>query len=185
MICKYVKIYHDSPWNTCANLTETSRLACVLRDFLAWRHITENEKSYRCVGCETPILKFEYRTFEWLSYQETSSYTYLPNPYPFNTYPFKRNASTGMAMYVHAKHAAIRIHSIREFIRIHSMHIHSKGMHQQAWQCMWRQNISLHITASAGMAMSMGIIHVISYHCYSAGMAIKKKPCFSFKFLLG
>ena len=149
-ILKYIMIVHG---NTCANLARTLRLACVLWDFLAWRYITENEKSYRCVGCETPSLNFEYRTFEWLSYQEASSYTYLLNPYPFNTYP------------LNAKHASIRIHSIREFIRIRSMRIHSKGMHQQAWQCMWRQNISLHIIASAGMAMSMSIIHVISHHC--------------------
>ena len=27
--------------NTCANLARTLRLACVLRDFLAWRHITK------------------------------------------------------------------------------------------------------------------------------------------------
>ena len=32
------------------------------------------------------------------------------------------------------------------------------SLHQQEWPCMWMQNISLHIIASAGMAMSMSII---------------------------
>ncbi len=89
--------------------------------------------------------------------------------YPFNAYPFKRYASAGIEMYANAKHTSIRIHSIRKIIRIHSMRIlsiriHSKGLHQQEWQCMWTQNISLHIIASAGMAMSMSIIacHFIS-----------------------
>ncbi len=94
----------------------------------------------------------------------------------------------------------IRIHSIRKIIRIHSKRLHSKGMHQQEWeciceyktypcismhqqewQCVWMQNISLHIIASAGMAMTIKSLHVISYHCYSAGMA-NKKPCTSFNF---
>ena len=42
---------------------------------------------------------------------------------------------------------SIRIHSIRiQFTRIHSIHIHSIriSMHQQEWQWMWMQNISLH-----------------------------------------
>ena len=34
----YIMIVHG---NACANLARTLRLACVLRDFLAWRHITK------------------------------------------------------------------------------------------------------------------------------------------------
>ncbi len=45
MIYIYIRIYNaDSPHmhgNTCANLAQTLRLACILRDFLARRYITK------------------------------------------------------------------------------------------------------------------------------------------------
>ena len=86
---------------------------------------------------------------------------------------------------------SIRIPSIRiDSIRIYSIpiqvtRIHSIRMHQQEWQWMWIQNIPLHIIASAGMAMNIKSksLHVISYHCYSAGMAIETKPCISLNFI--
>ena len=60
----------------------------------------------------------------------------------------------------------IRIRSTRiPLVRIHSMRIHSKGLHQQEWQWVW---VSL---------------HVISYHCYSAGMVMKIETLLFLKFL--
>ena len=50
-------------------LAPTLRLACVLRDFLSWHN--ENEKSYKYVGCDTPSLRLEYRTFVRLSWKKT------------------------------------------------------------------------------------------------------------------
>ena len=60
----------------------------------------------------------------------------------------------------------IRIRSTRiPPVRIHSMRIHSKGLHQQEWQWVW---VSL---------------HVISCHCYSAGMVMKIKTLLFLQFL--
>ena len=70
----------------------------------------------------------------------------------------------------------IRIHSIP----IHSMRIHSKGLHQQEWQCMWMQNISLHIIASAGMAMYVNAKHILAYHCISRNGNECEYHCMSF-----
>ena len=49
-------------------------------------------------------------------------------------------------------------------MRIHSMRIHSKSLHQQEWQWVW---VSLHI---------------ISYHCYSAGMVMNIKTLLFLQF---
>ena len=76
----------------------------------------------------------------------------------------------------------IRIHAMR----IHSMRIHAKGLHQQEWQCMWMQNISLHVIASAGMAMYVNAKHILAYH-WSAGMAMSMSiiACHFIPLLLG
>ena len=86
----------------------------------------------------------------------------------------------------------IHIHSRRISSRcIHSIHILSKSMHQQEWQCIL-QNIHLYVTypcntqvhtypfhaypfntypftryTSAGMAMYVSRKHIFAYHCIS------------------
>ena len=68
VICKYIKIYYDSGWEhlrqPCANLAPSLCFA----GFPCVTPHNENDKSYTCVGCDTPSLKFEYRTFDRLSY---------------------------------------------------------------------------------------------------------------------
>ena len=60
-------IYPDSShmhWNTCANLAPSlcfEWFPCVTPH-------NKIEKSYKCVGCDTPRPKFEYRTVERLSH---------------------------------------------------------------------------------------------------------------------
>ena len=81
--------------------------------------------------------------------------TYPCNAYPFNAYPFKRCASAGIANVSHQYISHQYVSSTRiPPVRVHSMRIHSKSLHQQEWQWVW---VSLHI---------------ISYHCYSAGMVM-------------
>ena len=81
--------------------------------------------------------------------------TYPCYAYPFNAYPFKRCASAGIANVSHQYISHQYVSSTRiPPVRVHSMRIHSKSLHQQEWQWVW---VSLHI---------------ISYHCYSAGMVM-------------
>ena len=136
--------------------------------------------------------------------------TYPCYAYPFNAYPFKRCASAGIVnvshQYISHQYVSstrippvrilcvsiqcvsiqkvcisrnrkrippIHIPPIRIFntyptstdpMRIHSMRIHSKSLHQQEWQWVW---VSLHI---------------ISYHCYSAGMVMNIKTLLFLQF---
>ena len=81
--------------------------------------------------------------------------TYPCYAYPFNAYPFKRCASAGIANVSHQCISHQYVSSTRiPPVWVHSMRIHSKSLHQQEWQWVW---VSLHI---------------ISYHCYSAGMVM-------------
>ena len=86
--------------------------------------------------------------------------------YPFNAYPFKRCASAGIATVSHQyiSHQYVSSTWIPP-VRIHSMRIHSKSLHQQEWQWVW---VSLHI---------------ISYHCYSAGMVMNIETLLFLQFL--
>ena len=96
--------------------------------------------------------------------------TYPTNTYPFNTYPtstfpcyaypFKRCASAGIA---NVSHQYIS-HQYVSSTRIPPVRIHSKSLHQQEWQWVW---VSLHI---------------ISYHCYSAGMVMNIKTLLFLQF---
>ena len=54
--------------NTCANLAPSLCFA----GFPCVTPHNENEKSYKYVGCDTPSLKFEYRTFVRLSWKKTA-----------------------------------------------------------------------------------------------------------------
>ena len=126
--------------------------------------------------------------------------TYPTSTYPFNAYPFKRFASAGFApisiqnvshQYVSMLCVSIQCVSIQKVcisrnrkrippihippirirstrmppVRIRSMRIHAKSLHQQEWQWVW---VSL---------------HVISYHCYSAGMVMKIETLLFLQFL--
>ena len=111
--------------------------------------------------------------------------TYPCNAYPFNTYPFKRSASAGMAnvshqymshQYVSVQHVSHQYVSI-QCVSIQKVCISGNGnvcecktypcmsLHQQEWQWVW---VSL---------------HVISYHCYSAGMVMKIETLLFLQFL--
>ena len=91
--------------------------------------------------------------------------TYPCYAYPFNAYPFKRCASAGIANVSHQYISHQYVSSTRiPPVRIHSMRIHSKSLHQQEWQWVW---VSLHI---------------ISYHCYSAGMVMNIKTLLFLQF---
>ncbi len=100
-------------------------------------------------------------SFQYVSLQY-GLFQYVPIQNPFNTYPFNTYR--------------FNTYPVND-TRIHSIRLH------QEWQWMSIQNLSLHIIASARMAMSVKSLHVISYHCYSAGMAMKTKPCISFNFI--
>ena len=102
--------------------------------------------------------------------------TYPTNTYPFNTYPFNAHPFKRYARILSIRIVSIRIHAMR----IHSMRIHSKGLHQQEWQCMWMQNISLHIIASGGMAMYVNAKHILAYHCISRNGNEYEYHCMSF-----
>ena len=92
--------------------------------------------------------------------------TYPCYTYPFNAYPFKRCASAGIANVSHQYISHQYVSSTRiPPVRIHSMRIHSKSLHQQEWQWVW---VSLHI---------------ISYHCYSAGMVMNIETLLFLQFL--
>ena len=83
-----------------------------------------------------------------------------------NAYPFKRCASAGIANVSHQYISHQYVSSTRiPPVRIHSMRIHSKSLHQQEWQWVW---VSLHI---------------ISYHCYSAGMVMNIETLLFLQFL--
>ena len=111
--------------------------------------------------------------------------TYPCDAYPFNTYPFKRSASAGMAnvshqymshQYVSVQHVSHQYVSI-QCVSIQKVCISGNGnvcecktypcmsLHQQEWQWVW---VSL---------------HVISYHCYSAGMVMKIETLLFLQFL--
>ena len=56
------------------------------------------------------------------------------------------------------------------------------SLHQQELQWIWIQNISLHIIASAGMAMNVNTRHILAYHCISRNCnesEYKTYPCIS------
>ena len=148
--------------------------------------------SIRTVSHQYLCLQYVSLQYVSLPYVTYPFNTYPFNTYPLTTYPFKKSASAGMAMYLNAKHTSIHtlisMQYASSFVSIPCVSIQyisiQKGMHQQELQCMWMQNISLHIIASAGMAMSIWVsLHVISYHCYSAGMAVNIKTLLFLQFL--
>ena len=109
--------------------------------------------------------------FQTYPFQTSPTNTYPTNTYPcyaypFNAYPFKRCASAGIANVSHQYISHQYVSSTRiPPVRIHSMRIHSKSLHQQEWQWVW---VSLHI---------------ISYHCYSAGMVMNIETLLFLQFL--
>ena len=81
-----------------------------------------------------PTNTYPTNTFSFNTYPTN---TYPCDAYPFNAYPFKRCASAGIANVSHQ-------YISHQYV---SMRIHSKGLHQQEWQCIWMQTypcISLH-----------------------------------------
>ena len=111
---------------------------------------------------------YPFQTYPFQTYP-TNTYptnTYPCYAYPFNAYPFKRCASAGIANVSHQYISHQYVSSTRiPPVRIHSMRIHSKSLHQQEWQ---RVGVSLHI---------------ISYHCYSAGMVMNIETLLFLQFL--
>ena len=75
---KYIYICYDSAWKhlrqPCANLAPSLCFA----GFPCMTPHNENVKSYKSVGCVPPSLKFEYRTFDRLSYIYTRDFTRSP-----------------------------------------------------------------------------------------------------------
>ena len=112
--------------------------------------------SIQCVSIQKvgtyPVNTYLFHTYPFNTYPTN---TYPFNAYPFNVYRFKRFASAGMAMYVNAKQI-LAYHCISRNGNVCECKTYPCiSLHQQEWQWVW---VSL---------------HVISYHCYSAGMAMK------------
>ena len=140
-------------------------------------YVSRQYVSMQCVSIQKVVIRIPPITTH-IPYISSTSYishtypfqtypfqTYPTNTYPLQTYPFKRYASAGIVnvslQYIsHQYVSSTRIPPVR----IHSMRIHSKSLHQQEWQWVW---VSLHI---------------ISYHCYSAGMVMNIKTLLFLQF---
>ena len=142
------------------------------------QHVSHQYVSMLCVSiqnvcisrfCNTyPTNTYPTNTYPFNTYPTNTypCYAYPFNAYPFNAYPFKRCASAGIANVSHQYISHQYVSSTRiPPVRIHSMRIHSKSLHQQEWQWVW---VSLHI---------------ISYHCYSAGMVMNIETLLFLQFL--
>ena len=155
---------------------------------------------------------YPFKTYPTNTYP-TNTYpfnTYPTSTYPCNAYPFKTFASAGFAIRIPpirippirippTRIPPIRIHAMR----IHSMRIHSKGVHQQESQNVSHQYISHQYVSSTRIPPvrihSMRIhskslhqqewqwvwvsLHIISYHCYSAGMVMNIETLLFLQFL--
>ena len=102
-----------------------------------------------------PLNTIQFKTYPFNLYP----FTAIPfNTYPFNTYAVC-TAPAGMAMNVNTKH-------IRASYASAGMAMNANTKHILAYQ---------HIIASRRMAVSIKSFRIISYHCYSPGMAMKKR----------
>ena len=130
-------------------------------------YVSHQYVSMQCVSIQKVVIRIPPITTH-IPYISSTSYishtypfqtypfqTYPTNTYPLQTYPFKRCASAGIANVSHQYISHQYVSSTRiPPVRIHSMRIHSKSLHQQEWQWVWAS------------------LHIISYHCYSAGMVM-------------
>ena len=129
----------------------------VSHQYVSVQHVSHQYVSMQCVSFQNVCISRFCNTYPTNTYPFNTypTNTYPCYAYPFNAYPFKRCASAGIANVSHQYISHQYVSSTRiPPVRVHSMRIHSKSLHQQEWQWVW---VSLHI---------------ISYHCYSAGMVM-------------
>ena len=129
----------------------------VSHQYVSVQHVSHQYVSMQCVSFQNVCISRFCNTYPTNTYPFNTypTNTYPCYAYPFNAYPFKRCASAGIANVSHQYISHQYVSSTRiPPVRVHSMRIHSKSLHQQELQWVW---VSLHI---------------ISYHCYSAGMVM-------------
>ena len=136
--------------------------------YVSHQYVSHQYVSMQCVSIQNVCISRFCNTYPTNTYPFNTypTNTYPCYAYPFNAYPFKRCASAGIANVSHQYISHQYVSSTRiPPVRIHSMRIHSKSLHQQEWQWVW---VSLHI---------------ISYHCYSAGMVMNIETLLFLQFL--
>ena len=145
----------------------------VSHQYVSVQHVSHQYVSMQCVSIQNVCISRFCNTYPTNTYPTntypTNTYptnTYPCYAYPFNAYPFKRCASAGIANVSHQYISHQYVSSTRiPPVRIHSMRIHSKSLHQQEWQWVWAS------------------LHIISYHCYSAGMVMNIETLLFLQFL--